>query len=326
MAKQRLVLLWVLAALSATLGAQRPVADGSAQDRPTFRTGVRTVAIYATVNDAAGRLVPDLDRSAFRLLDNGRPVDVTVFSNDTQPITAAIMLDMSNSMVTRVRRVRESIERFVDAMAVGDRARIGTFGMEVAVSPLLTGDKNVLKRVLREELWPRGPTPLWRALLTGMASLEPETGRRVVLVLTDGNDADPLERWPSAKDVKRRAVAGEFMVYAIGLDREQGSSGGVTGTASDGSRLYPSGWMYSGGLSGEIVDVVEETGGGHVELKRGADLGETFVRIAEELRRQYLLGFTPRSFDGKTHRLEVQVARPGCKVRARKGYVAREER
>jgi hypothetical protein len=96
----------------------------------------------------------------------------------------------------------------------------------------------------------------------------------------------------------------------------------VTGTAS-GISIIGSG---GGGLSREIIDVVEETGGGHFELKSNDDLGDTFARVAEELRHQYLLGFSPASLDGKVHKLEVQLTRPGCRVRARKSYVAQGER
>lgn len=329
------ILIAALSLLVASLPASMMSVQQSPTQAPTFRTGVRTVAIYATVSDTAGRLVPDLDRGAFRILDNGRPADITVFSNEVQPITVAIMLDMSNSMVTRVLRVRDSTSRFVDAMTAGDRARVGTFGAEVAVSPVLTGDKDLLKRVLREELWPGGPTPLWRALLAGMTSLEAEAGRRVVLVLTDGNDADISPSPPTAKDVKRRAVSGEFMVYAIGMERPTGGAGRPATTSGVQTGMFPKsgasgatslGWMFTGGLSAEIVDVVEETGGGHFELQSEADLGDTFVRVAEELRHQYLLGFSPTSLDGRTHKLEVQVTRAGCKARARKSYVAEEER
>jgi VWFA-related protein len=298
-----------------------------AYQQPTFRSGVRTVAIYATVNDQEGRLVPDLQRNAFRILDNGRPTAITVFSNDVQRITVAMMLDMSNSMIPKVLRVRDSTERFIDAIAPGDCACIGTFGWEVAISPVLTDDKRLLWRVLHEELWPGGPTPLWRALLAAMTSLETETGRRVVLVLTDGNDADYTYSRPTARDVTRRAVRDAFMVYAIGMERAPGAGDGVARMTSNVTNtvILAPGSVYSGGLSDEIIDVVEETGGGHFELKSDADLGDTFAQVAEELRHQYLLGFSPAALDGKVHKLEVQVTLPGCRVRARKSYVAGRE-
>ena len=70
----------------------------------TFRTGVQTVAVYATVSDREGRLVTDLDRATFEIRDNGRPASITIFSNEIQAITVAVMLDMSNSMLGKVLR------------------------------------------------------------------------------------------------------------------------------------------------------------------------------------------------------------------------------
>jgi Ca-activated chloride channel homolog len=284
--------------LATVLGAA--IVAAARQEQPTFRTGVQTVALYATVRDANGRLVPDLDREAFQVLDDGRPAAITVFSNEVQPFTVAIMLDMSGSMEGRVLTVRDSARRFIDALSARDRARIGTFGAEVAISPHLTGDKAVLTRVLAEELWPGGFTPLWRATMAAMSSLGSEPGRRVILVLSDGRDSDTFDRRPGPGDVKRLAVRDAFMVYAIGF---QGP-----------------------GFSSELADVAEETGGGHFELESDADIANTFARVAEELRHQYLLGFSPAVLDGKTHKVEVRIAGSGFKVRAAKSYVAKEPR
>jgi Ca-activated chloride channel family protein len=279
------------------------VAAQDAGQRPTFRAGVRTVAIYATVSDREGRLVPDLGRDAFEVLDDGRPAELTVFSNESQPITMAVMLDMSGSMLGKFLRVRASTLSLVNGLQAGDRARIGTFGDEVAVSPLLTGDKEVLSRVLHQELWPGGGTPLWAGLDAAMTSLAGEGGRRVVLVLTDGMDTTsstffPRSRSPGA--LQKSAIDEGFMVYAIGME--------------------------GSGLESGIVDMAEQTGGGHFELKSNASLTETFARVVEELRHQYLLGFVPASLDGKTHRLQVRLKPSGLQVRARKNYRAEPER
>lgn len=272
-----------------------------AQQRPTFRAAVRTVAVYATVNDREGRLVPDLDKNAFQILDNGRPAGITVFSNEVQSITVAVMLDMSNSMRGKFVRVRESTLSLVAALAPGDRTRIGTFGTEVAISPLLTGDKDVLTRILQEELWPGGGTPLWKAIDVAMTSLARESGRRVVLMLTDGVDVavdQPLRGSPS--ELTRRAIDESFMVYAIGME----------GT----------------GLERDMVDLSEQSGGGHFQLKADADLSETFARVVDELRHQYVLGFVPAVLDGKVHTLEVRTTNPGLTARARKSYRAVPDR
>jgi Ca-activated chloride channel family protein len=285
-----------------------------------FRAGVRTVAVYATVQERSGRLVPDLSQTDFEVRDNGRPVELTVFSNEALPITVALMLDMSNSMVEEFEQVRAAALHFVKLLGPDDRVRIGSFGDEVALSPHLTGDKHLLARVLGEELWPGGSTPLWSALHAAMGSLVAEPGRRVVLALTDGDDACGLRITPAPRAVSPgrpvesiagdasscstfarvsgRAVREDFMVYAIGLPD----------------------------LSGDMRALAVETGGGFFTLGGDANLSQAFARVVEELRHQYLLGFSPPLLDGDTHALEVRVNRQGLTARARKSYLASAER
>jgi VWFA-related protein len=280
------------------------------QRPPAFRGSTVVVPVYATVREQGGRLVPDLTKDDFRILDNGKPVEITTFSNEVQPFTTVLLLDMSNSMVPKYQRVLDSAERFVKSILPADRIRIGTFGREVAISPLLTGDKAILARILDEEVWPGGATPLWRASTAAMDSLASETGRRVVLVITDGADSggdyncapvvsDPHGSFgacPSRRDVQEQAQNQDFMFYAIGL---QGT-----------------------GLDQGIRDVSDRTGGGHFELSQTADLDATFARVADELHHQYLLGFSPAVPDGKLHQLDVRTERAELVVRARKTYLA----
>ena len=83
-------------------------------------------------------------------------------------------------------------------------------------------------------------------------------------------------------------------------------------------------------LTGDLPDpglarVAEETGGGYTEIRFGQDLIAAFTRVADELHRQYAIAFEPAKLDGKTHKLEVRVKKPGMKARARKSYVAAKE-
>jgi len=118
------------------------------------------------------------------------------------------------------------------------------------------------------------------------------------------------------------------MVYAIGMERSQKvqKAAMYDGTGMEVWRKVSPSGLAQGGLTEGMVNVVEETGGGHFELQTDANLGETFARVAEELRHQYLLGFAPAALDGKVHELDVQVMVPGCRARARKSYVAVGER
>jgi Ca-activated chloride channel homolog len=273
------------------------LAPASAQQKTVFRSGVQTVVLHATVRRDDGRLVPDLEQDAFEVRDEGRKVDITVFSNDPQPITVALLLDMSGSMVRHFLRVRESTKHFIDALHKDDRVRIGTFGVEVALNPWLTDDKAILRRIVNEELWPGGGTPLWEAVHAAMDSLEHESGRRVILTLSDGVDAGEIPGMEGSSGRARERAEGEgFMVYAIGVEGAP--------------------------LDHGITALAERTGGGYFKLEAGADLSATFVRVVEELRHQYVLGFTPPKADGKMHEVDVGITRAGMNVRARRNYRA----
>lgn len=273
---------------------------------PQFRARTRTVAVYATVQDRSGALVPDLARDQFQILDDGKPVEITTFSSEVVPVTAVLLLDMSHSMAPRYDSVRDAALHLVDELLPADRFRIGSFGREVAVSPRLTNDRQILRRVIDEELWPGGSTPIWRAAVAGMDSLAGEPGRRVILLVTDGVSRDDANCAPastsaagpctSPRDVNRQAQAGEFLIYGVGF-----------------SALDP-----------DVKNLAEDSGGGYVAIKGDANLKEAFRRVLDELHHQYVLGFTPAALDGRTHKLEVRLTRPGLTARARKSYLADE--
>src|SRR5258705_1150322 len=101
----------------ATIGAQEPV----------FKAGNRTVPVYATVKNGEGRLVPDLDRAAFSVFDDGKRQELTVFANEIQPITVVMLLDRSGSMRHNFELVEQAAEKFVEALLAADKGRIGHF-------------------------------------------------------------------------------------------------------------------------------------------------------------------------------------------------------
>lgn len=263
----------------------------------TFRTSTDAVAVYAVVTDRSGRPVDNLSAEDFRVEDRGRQVPITLFSRERQPLSVALLLDTSESTLGKVFRIRDAARAFVHALEPDDRVRIGTFGDEIAISAAATGRRDVLDRVLLEELWPGGSTPLWNALDSGMSAVAREPGRRVVITVTDGDNTASLPGFNGTlAGVQRRAVAEDFMLYAIGME--------------------------GGALSKAIVDLTETTGGAHVNVKRDADLDVTFAAVTDELRHHYLLGFVPATRDGQMHALTVRVTRSGLNVRSRRAYVA----
>jgi VWFA-related protein len=302
-----------------------------------FKSGASTVAVYATVTDAEGKLVPDLDRDRFEVYDEGRRQTMTTFANDMQPITVVMLLDRSLSMVENFALVQDAAKAFVDKLLPDDKARIGSFSDRVQVDPRdFTSDKQEMLGILDTQLQPPGPTPLWNALGVGMTALLHQQGRRVVLVFTDGMD-QPLNGAAhnvTFKEVVRRSEQEDVMIYAIGLAGHLPFSGGW-GRPGGGRGPGGGGGGGIGGIGGwggikkdegkpdpGLQVLAQASGGGYFELTATADLAPTFARVADELHRQYLIGFVPEKLDGKSHKLEVRVKGAGLSVRARRSYIA----
>lgn len=277
-----------------------------------------TVRVFVTVMDKDERLVSNLTREVFEVRDNGRPQPITVFDNTPRPIRLIVILDASGSMELNLPLLRAAAEELFSRLGPDDRAKIGTFGRTIEISPEFTRDPAALRAALPREIDPTAPSPLWRAVDQAMSAFETvDETRRVVLVLSDGKDGGPtgFQKFYNQLDIIDRARNEEVMIYAIGLR----------------SRMANRGMPPPGGLMQMMVadlpdpglgQAAVETGGGYFELAPRDDLGVTFARVAEELHSQYLLGFTPPARDGKTHKIEVRLSAGGHKVRARKSYVA----
>lgn len=352
--------------LAAGLAAQQgssavpPVAAGG--QSPSFTSANRTVAVYSTVTGPDGRLVTDLTEKDFTVADEGKPQELTLFSNDIQPITIVMLLDRSGGMKMNFDLEQHAAEAFVRAMLPADRARIGSFGKYIQIDPDdFTSDRDKLLKILRDDLQSDGPTPLWNAVDKGIDKLAIEPGRRVILVFTDGVDKplDFTKKGRSLKDVMERAEKESVMVYAVGLAGQNGMptpmSGGMRGGDPRGRGVFGPGGGGVGGIgipgggggaggpfgggsrggrnSGRDVAGLEgpdeglpkiaaATGGGYFELQSARDLATTFSRVAEELHHQYALGFAPQKLDNKMHDLTVKLSRSDLTARARKRYYA----
>jgi Ca-activated chloride channel homolog len=271
--------------------------------QPTFRTGTRTVALYATVTDGQKRLVPDLTQHDFEVLDNDKPTSIDLFVNEVQPITVVVMLDTSASMTGNLRLLEQAAEQFLLRLLPKDKGMVGAFNDKIEFFPAtFTGDRDRLIRSLKE-LDFGNPTRLYDAIAASMDRLNKIEGRRVVLVFTDGEDTDSRS---DAGEVLEQARRSETMIYAVGLRSDYFNGARQVRTKPDSG----------------LKRLAEETGGGYFELDKTSDLAPTFTRVAQELHSQYVLGFTPALLDGKLHRIAVRVKKPGMVARARKSYVA----
>lgn len=277
--------LGLLVVASATVLSAHP-------QQPVFRASTDLVSVYATVRSREGRLVTDLRQDQFRVGVDGKPVDIAAFSNAPQPITAAVIVDMSGSMVSRMLWIKRTVRQFFDALKPVDRVRLGSFGAEVALSPHLTGDRKILDRVLEEELWPGGGTPMWEGTVAAAESLIKEGGLRSVVIISDG---EPNSFGAERDEAYELLTREQMLVY--GINQRGGGLGSLRGLADD-------------------------TGGGFLELTANEEAGTTMAQVAEELRHRYLIGFVPPVRDGRAHDLRITIDGGGFTVRTQRKFTA----
>jgi Ca-activated chloride channel family protein len=278
------------------------LAGAAGAQQPTFRSGTRIVPVITTVTDAERRLVPNLQKEDFSILDNGKSQEISFFQNEIQPFTVVVMLDTSASMTGNLDLLKVAAEQFLLRMLPEDKGQVGAFNDKIQFSGTFTSDRDDLVSAL-QDLQFGNPTRLYDAVNESMSALRSIEGRKVVLVFTDGDDTASKI---GMGDVLDRAREEEVMIYAIGLQSEIFNGVRLVRTNPDRG----------------LKKLAEETGGGYFELKEKDQLGPTFTRVAQELHSQYTLGFTPTALDGKVHKLDVKMRQAGQTARARKSYIA----
>lgn len=267
-----------------------------------FRSSAKIVPVYATVTDESDRLVPDLTKADFEILDNSVRQDISVFENQSLPITSIVMLDTSGSMTDSLALVKAGAEQFLERLLPQDKAQVGAFNDKIQFSGTFTSDRDDLVAALKDIDFGY-PTRLYDAIDQSVDRLVDVDGRRVIVLLTDGDDTSSSK---GQGEVLDRARQEEVMIYGIGLES-----------------LYFNGQRQVRTSPDKVLKkMADETGGGYYRLAASPELSSVFTRIALELHSQYVLGFSPATLDGKVHKLTLNVKRPGMKARARKSYVA----
>ena len=273
---------------------------------PQFTSSVNQVEIYASVTDAAGRPVQGLRVEDFDVSEDGVPQKITVFSEGDFPLSAAVAVDSSFSMTGERLAVAKSAARmFLGALRPTDQSMLMSIGGRVdVIAPLSTNRDEQYRALDRLKSW--GTTSLHDAIIRAIDQLQPATGRRALVILSDGDD-----RYSEATvaDVLARARRADVMVYPVALGRRPPAL---------------------------FTDLAALTGGRAFHERSTRRLPQTLRAIAEELRRQYLIGYAPSRPDaadmharpegraGNVWRdIHVAVKRPRVTVRARDGYYSR---
>jgi VWFA-related protein len=313
----------LLGAITTSAQQQKPLpAPGG-----TLKVTTQVVNVYAVVRAKQNHLVPDLNKEDFELEEDGVPQEIRYFSRETDtPLTIGIMIDTSPSQIQVLDAEKREAKAFLrQVLRPRDLAFVLHFDVEVELLQDFTASARLLDHAIDETqinggahgVLPSplptgdsgGATHLYDAVyLASRELLKNEIGRKVLILLTDGEDQGSAEKLDAALEAAQKA---DVMVYSIAIvDRE----------------FY---WAHGMGFSGDSVlkKLSEETGGRVIRVDRIKDTAAAFQQIADELRTQYLLGYTPINTraDGSYRKIRVRVRHEDYKVQARRGYYAPTE-
>lgn len=298
----------------------------------TLKVNVQVVNIYFNVKDKHGALIPNLNKEAFQVNEDGKPQTIKYFSADSnQPLTLGLLIDTSGSQ-TRVLPMEQEVgAAFLrDVLTPKDLAFLINFDIAVDLIQDFTNDTAQLRRAMEKTrindgggsgaggiagagqgtipvLRPKG-TLLYDAVYLGSnEKLAKESGRKAMVLLTDGGDEGSDETLANAIAAAQRS---EVIVYVIMIaDHSFGA-------------------MYEGSAQSAMRKLAEQTGGRVIDVGNNPKkLREAFDQIGTELRSQYMIGYVPTNTaaDGKYRKLDVKPVNPEYKIQARKGYYAPKE-
>jgi Ca-activated chloride channel family protein len=285
-------------AVAQPASGERPGAQD--QDDDVVRVNTELVVLNATVLDKNGKFLPGLKRTDFQIFEDGAEQKLVSFTTEETPFAAAILLDTSGSMETRLTLGRSAAIRFLDGLREEDVAAIYNFDSKVEQIQDFSPGRDLPARAfgLRTKLM----TALNDAVLRAADDLAKRSEkRRAIVVLSDGGEN--YSRASSDKALDHALQAGAT-IYAANMS-DTGPGRDIAGASI-------------------LKNLADKSGGRYVESPGGQELRDSFAAIAEELGHQYTLVYRPinRARDGKWRAIQIKTQRPGVTIRTRKGYRA----
>ncbi len=329
------------------------------------RVNASLVTVPVSVLDRDGRFISGLRQEDFRVLEDGVEQRIAYFAPVEQPFTVALVIDTSGSTRFRLEDIQDAAIAFLDQLRPADRVIVVAFDDQVRVLSEATSDRGRLRGAIRQTRTGNG-TRLYDAVeLVIHDQLSRVQGRKALVLFTDG--VDTTSKRASFESTLEEAVELDAMIYPIQydtLDANVGGGGGGGGGNWPGPNRYPRrrrnpGWgdilggiilgggnvrIGGGGGNGGgggagtsrgeyergtdyLRRLAEATGGRHHEARDLRYIDQAFTNIAEELRRQYSLGYYPsrQSQAEERRQIRVRIRRPNLVVRARDSYVYRPD-
>jgi VWFA-related protein len=361
--------------LAALLQAQQKTATPEqtpASTAPTLSVDARLVNLPVVVRDKKGALIQNLTKDEFVLQVDGKPQAIRYFDKDTNlPLTLGLLVDTSLSQRDVIDEERAASSTFLDQMLTTpkDKAFVMQFAAETELLQDLTSSRPLLQAALKEIDTPSrgnsgssdddnntsrrprggGGTTLYDALFLASDELmSKQTGRKAVIILSDGGDRGSRETLVKSIEAAQRADTIIYAIYFKGEEQHQNlpqrgnRGGGYPGGGYPGGGYpgrypgggYPGGGGNGGGNNGgtyptghidgkKVLErMTQETGGRFFEVKKNQDVAQIYNQIAEELRAQYRLGFTPNQDAAAAgyHQIDLTLHQKGLLIQTRDGY------
>jgi Ca-activated chloride channel homolog len=344
--------LTLVAALGAAVALSAQDSQPQAQDAQqraqepgfSFRTSAQLVNVSVTVTDANGRFVPNLRKEDFAVYEDGKLVNVTHFDNERVPVSLGLVMDTSGSMAgEKMAAAKSAVERFLFGLLdQNDEVFLYQFESQATLVQDWTTDRRAVSRALAR-IQARGGTAMYDAAAESVPLAQSGKQRKkAVVIISDGNDTNSQLDVASVQQLIRET---EVLVYAIGIDGGAGSSSsrgsvpkwlppvkipipspfpGRKPTITVGQPPQRASRSSNDSVDEDALRSITDDSGGRTEIIRSArDLDGATAGIADELSKQYFLGYASgASKDGRWHSIEVRLKRGNHHVRARKGYVA----
>lgn len=278
-----------------------------ADDPSTFKVNVRLVNVFTSVTNATGSPVADLVKDDFKVLEDGVPQTISVFSRESDlPLNIVLAVDTSESTRRDLKLETASAKRFVRSI-MRPIDHLSLFQITENVDQLtgFTADSRIIERGI-DRLQAGAGTAVFDTIFLASDVLIDRKGRKILVLITDGGDTTSKTDYSNAL---RRAQQAEALIYSII----------VVPVAADAGR--------NTGGEHALIQMSKDTGGKYYYAEGIASLDEAFRKISEELRTQYLIAYYPtrRVSDSPFRRIQVEVAKkdPGgesLQVRHRAGY------
>ncbi len=313
--------------------AKKP--DSPSGDGDVIRVLTDLVTIPVRIATRDGKPVADVARNEFKIFENGVEQEIAYFSDDEQPFTVALVLDMSYSSAFKLEEIQMAARIFVSKLREADRVMVVSFDEKMRVLCEPTSDRRILQLAINGAKIASG-TALYDALDTIVGEkLAAVPGRRAIVLLGDGVDTSSVAA--DARSVEARFGSEDIIVYPIQYDTfddvqkirrkdaeirfdENDRPYAVASPPKKGEREqdYESGRTFFRDLSGL-------TGGRVYRVSSTTNLNTAFSKIAEELRKIYSVGYYPADDrqSGAVYDIKVRVYRPDLKITARNRYLGR---